>query len=267
VRRHRRSRCILVLGREPLVVRAAHGLPPAGPDGYVLQVIQRAERESRGVLILDARQDRSLASAGWRSAVAVAAGPVVLCLVGDESGVFAHADLAELQKLAGEVSVEASPPAPEWSAADRALAYAASSLALAALLGLAGVTWAGTHRTPRPVQISTPQLPTVVTAEPQQIATNFLQAVGSRRFGEAHSLLSAARRRELSADELGRRLEAWLGVEEHRWDLQYRRAQPAGEGAVEVLPRADLKGVWRWTLVREEQGWKLDGFEGGPLSR
>jgi hypothetical protein len=274
VRRWRRASVALVLMRDapgaPLVLRAAHGLGPEGPDGAVQGLLDRATREGRGVLILDARQDPAVDEkpASWRSGLAAPGGAqLVLCLLAREPAGFGYADLAEVESLAAEMAAADSGPARP--AAERTLLVAAFSLALALAVAVVGVAAGALRRTPPPPPRPSGNVTTLQTAPPEQVAYSFLRMMATREGAQAYQVLSVGLRKRMSQAEFQQRVTTFMSSQTHRWDLQFRTARLEEAGSrsarVAIEPRRDLRGTWRWQLVREEQGWKLDALEGGPL--
>ncbi|MBI3926557.1 MAG: GAF domain-containing protein [Armatimonadetes bacterium] len=143
-------------------------------------------------------------------------------------------------------------------------------LILAAVWVFVG-TLMGSHRTERRPPAGIRVVHTIQNADPMIIARTFLRQVQLRRFGEAWQLLSPDLQKKLPAASFASQAEAWLADSTNRWELGYRTVSETARRETTILVQVDppqkLKGlpVWRWTLQRSPDGWRIVQMEGAPL--
>ncbi len=219
-------------------------------------------------MILDTTLDRQLGrqtALAFRSVLCLLlpGGKRVLYLDGERPGMF---DPQGADQIESHVQswVEEAPRPPEPRA--RPSRTPVNPRIIRALVGLSAV-WllvglifrpAG----PAPARVAAPAPPPSAS----QTANEFIALVRLKQFTPARDLLSSRARLQLAPQAFEAAQMAYLEDADRRWDLQYRRAEPQpSEGIVQVVgPKGSEP--WSWTLVREEGRWRLDRFEGGPVS-
>jgi len=191
-----------------------------------------------------------------------------------KAGAFPHAQLKAAEEFAsrlgreleGALAAERLRPPEAPSQDHHAPLKAAGIVVVAALLwGGLGVLMHSTETPPPP-----PASITMQNATPATVTAAYLSLLKTNQLARAYEVLSSPQRKKLSSDKFQREAALWLKAGSHRWELDYRRpATPVVTGRraeVTVEPPPGQK-PWRFQLVQEEDGsWKLDRWQGGPLS-
>jgi hypothetical protein len=184
-----------------------------------------------------------------------------------EAGGFTRDDHAEITKMAKRLGwemdksealiAESRPSLPIW-------VQVSLLLGLVLLLALS----IGAFFTPDPV----PRTVQAKISTPSQVASGFKASVQTRNFSGAYTFLSQRLKQEIPREEFVSLSRAWLKKPDRAWELQHRRVSPGEaselQSTLHLYPPDDRpeQRKWTWQLIREDDGWKLDRFKGGPLS-
>lgn len=218
-------------------------------------------------MILDTALDKQLGhqtALPFRSVLCLLlpGGKRVLYLDGERPGMFDPQGADQIDSHVQSWVEEAPPPKPRA----RPSRAPVSPRIIRALVGLAAV-WllvglifrpAG----PAPAPVASPAPPPSAS----QTANEFIALLRLKQFAPAHELLSERARGHFSLEAFQAVQLAYLEDPERRWDLQYRRAEPGpSEEVVQVVGPPGAPS-WSWVFVREQDRWRIDQLEGGPVT-
>lgn len=284
---------VLDLEGRKLVLRTAYG--PGTGEGWRAHtgpaVMDFASRHGKSVLLVDAQQDprfsrdRAVVANGLRSILCVPFGKegdkrkgILYVDSRKEPGLFSYEDLAHVDELGTRLAAEELTPSPcrkpeaeseDRRAATRPLLGAAATALLAVLWLLGGLLFQ------KPAEVTTrktPGDPTVTSDNPMAIAGSFAGLLKRKEADGAYHFLSPALQETLPVGDFQRRVETYLQDERNNWDIQKRRlfleSREGDVALVTVEPAEMVRGgrAWRWTLIKTDQGWKLDRLESGPIA-
>lgn len=273
-------------GLPPALRSISGGLDPQDLDKDAVPgfALSRLMEGRKSVHSLDVTQDASFAACPRRSEVRS-----VLCvavpgaqgttgyLYADhtfKAGAFPHANLKAAeeyasklgQQLEGALVAERLRPR-EGPAEDHHAPFKAAAVVVAAALlwaGLGVLMHTSEQPPPKPASI------TMQNATPATVTAAYLNLLKTNQLARAYEVLSPPRRQKLSSEKFQREVAGWLKEGSHRWELDYRHvATPVvtGRRAEVTVNPPPGKLPWRFELVQQEDGsWKLDRWQGGPLS-
>lgn len=231
-------------------------------------VIKRCHADQERTLIFDTALDHQLrrqTALAFRSVLCLQlpGGKRVLYLDGESPGMFDPQVADQIEShIRSWVEEMPAPPRPR----SRPPRPPVNPRIIRALAGLAAV-WLLVGLLLRPSRPAlAPVAPPPPPASALQTADEFLALVRLKQFEPAYELLSNRVRGHLPLPGFQSAGLGYLADGEQRWDLQYRRAESGpDEGVIQVVGPEGSQ-PWRWTLIREQDRWRLDKLEGGLLT-
>jgi hypothetical protein len=243
-------------------------------------IVHEASRGPRSILILDAQTDSRLKDinkpVGLKSALCV---PIsgkrgLLGFLYSETNrqnhCFSQGQVEEFDEYAARI-------APEWEEILARDSGEAGSETLKQWLAVGVVSFLivfafGAFKVSQDIK---PPLPSTETIKPAQaevetVVKSFLTALKVRQFDSAHYFLASSFQERYQPQAFQKVMSRWLDQDQNGWDLKYREVvqvtEKVGRAEVTVRSKADDKRRrdWKWSLVKQPDGWKLFGFQGGP---
>ncbi len=167
--------------------------------------------------------------------------------------------LALATPVAGGVLVLDSRAPLDVRAIDRARSFRLRRrLPRVSLLLLVGLLWLfGSLLLPRETPQAPPPPPSMTLLQTGQ---SYLSCLQTGRYAAAYDLLSGATRARLDRARFEERARAFMDDAQNRYDTSYLELRES-DGGLDVK---GPEGSYRWTAVREGEGWALDSLD-GPL--
>lgn len=104
--------------------------------------------------------------------------------------------------------------------------------------------------------------------KPEAIVSGFLTQIQLNEVSPAYRFLSRRIQAKLPREVFATRLNRWSQAEIHRWEMRHRRVESVvveGTSAWARISPPPQGREWKWKLVQEADGWKIDQLEGLPV--
>lgn len=127
------------------------------------------------------------------------------------------------------------------------------------------------RRSPVPPKLAEKNV-TVRTAGPEQLARTLLQEASRGNSQRFYAQCSQRFRTRWSPDRFEKSFSAWSSTPGNRWELDYREVAVGEQDEKKALlhiraaERLGKQPIWRWTMLKEDNGWRLDSMDEGPFT-